>query len=124
MYGWKNQRDRLRAMLADLKMPGALEAVDGILSEADSGAISPAEAIEQLAGCPDRAAQQPPAPDRHALLQAGAAVSFSLTDPTPQRLGRAAELRRDRTDRLSLRAIFALGARKPARQPGLEPPPD
>ena len=35
-------------MLADLKMPGALEAVDGILSEADGGAISPAEAIEQL----------------------------------------------------------------------------
>ena len=43
-----NRRDRLRAMLADLKMPGALEAVDGILSEANSGAISPAEAIEQL----------------------------------------------------------------------------
>ena len=29
-------------------MPGALEAVDGILSEADSGAVSAAEAIEQL----------------------------------------------------------------------------
>ena len=43
-----NRRDRLRAMLADLKMPGALEAVDGILSEADSGAVSAAEAIEQL----------------------------------------------------------------------------
>ena len=27
------RRDRLRAMLADLRMPGALEAVDGILSE-------------------------------------------------------------------------------------------
>ena len=26
------RRDRLRAMLADLKMPGALEAVDGILT--------------------------------------------------------------------------------------------
>ena len=45
-----NRRDRLREMLADLKMPGALEAVDGILSEADSGAISAAEAIEQLLG--------------------------------------------------------------------------
>ena len=43
-----NRRDRLRAMLADLKIPGALDVVDGILSEADSGAISPAEAIEQL----------------------------------------------------------------------------
>ena len=39
-----NRRDRLREMLADLKMPGALEAVDGILSEADSGAIAAAEA--------------------------------------------------------------------------------
>ena len=34
------RRDRLREMLADLKMPGALEAVDGILSEADSGTLS------------------------------------------------------------------------------------
>ena len=43
-----NRRERLRAMLADLKMPGALEAGDGILSEADNGAVSAAEAIEQL----------------------------------------------------------------------------
>ena len=42
------RRDRLRAMLADLKMPGAVEAVDGILSDADGGTISAAEAIEQL----------------------------------------------------------------------------
>ena len=35
-----SRRDRLRAMLADLKMPGALEA--------DSGTLSAAEAIEQL----------------------------------------------------------------------------
>ena len=35
-------------MLADLKMPGALEAVDGVLSEADGSTISAAEAIEQL----------------------------------------------------------------------------
>ena len=42
------RRDRLRAMLADLKMPGALEAVYGILSGADGGTISAAEAIEQL----------------------------------------------------------------------------
>ena len=27
-----SRRDRVRAMLADLKMPGALEAVDGILA--------------------------------------------------------------------------------------------
>ncbi len=45
-----SRRDRLRGMLADLKMPGALEAVDGILSEVDGGAISAAEAIERLLG--------------------------------------------------------------------------
>ena len=39
-----NRRDRLRAMLADLKMPGALEAVDGILAQADSGAATAGEA--------------------------------------------------------------------------------
>ena len=43
-----NRRDRLREMLADLKMPGALEAVDGILAQANSGAANAAEAIEQL----------------------------------------------------------------------------
>ncbi len=43
-----SRRDRLRAMLVDLRMPGALEAVDGILSEADGGSITAAEAIEQL----------------------------------------------------------------------------
>ena len=43
-----SRRDRLRAMLADLKMPGALEAVDSILSEVDGGAITAAEAIERL----------------------------------------------------------------------------
>ena len=42
------RRDRLREMLADLKMPGALEAVDGLLAQADSGTITAAEAIEQL----------------------------------------------------------------------------
>ena len=43
-----DRRERLRGMLADLKMPGALEAVDGILAEADSGAVTAAEAIEKL----------------------------------------------------------------------------
>ena len=37
-------------MLADLKMPGALEAVDGILAQADSGATIAGEPIEQLLG--------------------------------------------------------------------------
>ena len=45
-----SRREQIRAMLADLKMPGALEAVDGVLSEADSGAVTTAEAIEKLLG--------------------------------------------------------------------------
>ncbi len=43
-----DRRNRLRAMLADLKMPGALEAVDGILAQADSGAVTASEAMEEL----------------------------------------------------------------------------
>lgn len=42
------QRDQIRAMLADLKMPGALEAVDTILSEVDSGNVTATEAINRL----------------------------------------------------------------------------
>lgn len=42
------QRDAIRAMLADLKMPGALEAVDAILSEVDGGGVTATEAIEKL----------------------------------------------------------------------------
>ena len=45
-----DRRERLRAMLADLKMPGALEAIDGVLTQADSGAVTAAEAIEQVLG--------------------------------------------------------------------------
>ena len=41
-----NRRDWVRELLADLKIPGDLEAVDGILAQADSGAMSAAEAIE------------------------------------------------------------------------------
>lgn len=43
-----SRRDQIRAMLADLKLPGALEAVDGILSKADGGSLSAAEAIQEL----------------------------------------------------------------------------
>src|SRR5690606_33186089 len=42
------RRDHIRAMLADLRMPGALEAVDEILAGADGGALTAAEAIERL----------------------------------------------------------------------------
>ena len=45
-----SRREQIRWMLADLKMPGALEAVDGILSKADGGSVTPAEAIQELLG--------------------------------------------------------------------------
>lgn len=41
-------REAIRGMLADLKMPGALEAVDGILSQADGGRLTASEAISRL----------------------------------------------------------------------------
>lgn len=43
-------RDRLRAQLADLKMPGALEALDSVLGEVDSGKLQAPQAIEQILG--------------------------------------------------------------------------
>lgn len=45
-----SRREQIRAMLADLKLPGALEASDAILAEADSGTITASEAIEKLLG--------------------------------------------------------------------------
>jgi DNA replication protein DnaC len=45
-----SRRDRLRSMLADLKMPGSLEALDSILQGVDGGATTAAEAIEQVLG--------------------------------------------------------------------------
>jgi DNA replication protein DnaC len=44
----RHQRDAIRDLLADLKMPGSLEAVDGILSEIDGGRIAATEAISRL----------------------------------------------------------------------------
>ena len=41
-------RDRIRAQLADLKMPGALEALDDILSGLDGGTLQPPAALEAL----------------------------------------------------------------------------
>ncbi len=43
-----DRRDRVRAMLADLKMPGALEAADGILAQVDGGSVSAGEAIKKV----------------------------------------------------------------------------
>lgn len=44
----QTQRDAIRSMLADLKMPGSLEAVDGILSEIDGGRVAATDAISRL----------------------------------------------------------------------------
>ena len=43
-------RDRIRAQLADLKMPGALEALDEILARVDGAHLGAADAIEALLG--------------------------------------------------------------------------
>jgi DNA replication protein DnaC len=46
----RSRREQIRAMLADLKLPGSLEAVDEVLRDADGGTLTPAEAIERLLG--------------------------------------------------------------------------
>ena len=43
-------RERLRAQLADLKMPGALEALDDILRRTDAGELAAGEAMAALLG--------------------------------------------------------------------------
>ncbi len=43
-------RDRLRAQLADLKMPGALEVLDEILRQLDGGTLPAPAALEALLG--------------------------------------------------------------------------
>jgi len=44
------RRDHIREMLADLKLPGALEAIDDILAEVDRGGVTAGEAVERLLG--------------------------------------------------------------------------
>ncbi len=44
----RSQRERIRAQLADLKMPGALEALDEILARLDGGELAGAAAIEAV----------------------------------------------------------------------------
>src|SRR5258708_24568742 len=44
----RSPREAIRGMLADLKMPGSLEAVDGILGEIDGGRLAATEAISRL----------------------------------------------------------------------------
>ena len=43
-----SRREQIRTMLADLKLPGALEAIDGVLARADGGQVTASEAIHQL----------------------------------------------------------------------------
>ena len=45
----KSLRDQIRGQLADLKMPGSLEALDTVLSRVDSG-LAAAEAISAVLG--------------------------------------------------------------------------
>ncbi len=44
----ENTLTSLKAHLVDLGMPGSLEVVDQVMNQLDSGALSPAEAMEQL----------------------------------------------------------------------------
>jgi len=48
MSSSQTQRHAIRGMLADLKMPGSLEAIDAILSEIDGGRIGASDAISRL----------------------------------------------------------------------------
>lgn len=48
MSAVRSQREVIRGMLADLKMPGSLEAVDTILSDIDGGRLAATEAISRL----------------------------------------------------------------------------
>ncbi len=43
-----SRRERIAAQLADLKMPGALEALDEVLAGVEGGGTTAAEAIERL----------------------------------------------------------------------------
>jgi DNA replication protein DnaC len=44
------RRDHIREMLADLKLPGALEAIDEILADVDRGSVTAGEALERVLG--------------------------------------------------------------------------
>ncbi len=50
MSAARSPREAIRDMLADLKMPGSLEAIDQILSAVDSGQLTASEAIQRLLG--------------------------------------------------------------------------
>ena len=45
-----SRRERISAQLVDLKMPGALEALDEVLTGVDNGGVTGTEAVERLLG--------------------------------------------------------------------------
>ncbi|MFO1399174.1 MAG: hypothetical protein U1F48_19120 [Burkholderiales bacterium] len=63
-----SQRNAIRGMLADLKMPGALEAVDHILSDVDGGPLGATDAISRLLTAQISLRNNPPAAGGDALL--------------------------------------------------------
>jgi hypothetical protein len=62
-------RERLRTQLADLKMPGALEALDDILTRIDGGHLHAAAALDALLGAQIALRNGAPPHGRHALVQ-------------------------------------------------------
>ena len=55
-----SRHEQISGQLVDLKMAGALEALDEVLHRVDSGSLTGPEAIEKLLEAPDRTAEQPP----------------------------------------------------------------
>ena len=55
-----SRHEQISGQLADLKMAGALEALDEVLHRVDGGSLTGSEAIEKLLEAPDRTAEQPP----------------------------------------------------------------
>ena len=77
------------SMLADLKLPGALEAVDEILADVDRGSLNASAAHRAAARCADHSAQQPPVADRDAILAVAGHqdAQNSSTSPSSLRSG-------------------------------------
>ena len=64
------QREVIRVMLADLKMPGSLEAVDSILARNRWRTPGGDRSHQSAAVGPDYVAQQPPLKGGHAIFSA------------------------------------------------------
>ena len=62
-----SRHERISGQLVDLKMPGALEALDGVIRRVDSGSLSGSEAMRAVAGSTDHATEQPSSGGGHAV---------------------------------------------------------